>query len=223
MNTENFRRFGGGLFITLEGLEGAGKSTVADRLAKFLREMNYEVVSVGEPGGTDLGRSIRRLFLENFGEITPESEVALLVAAKKHLLATVIEPALERDAIVVCDRYTESLFAYQGGALGYDHDMIQALLDAADAARRSDYVLYLDITAEESARRSKSRRDTGGEYSVVDAKELEFHEKLRAGFEMEMSFRNPKTVGRIDASVDLPQVLAAVQNTIVQRMREIQS
>jgi len=223
MNTHSFRYFNGGWFTTLEGLEGAGKSTVAEHLVKFLRGMGYEVVHVGEPGGTDLGRGIRQLFLNNFDAITPEAEVALLVAAKKHLLSTVIEPALERGAIVVCDRYTETLFAYQGGAKGYDHDMIQGVLTALDAERESDFVFYLDISPEESCKRSKKRRDAGGEYSVVDAKELEFHKRLRVGFEREMAYRHSKTYARIDASKDLPAVLNAVENAALRRMREIQS
>src|SRR5690606_6353876 len=110
-----------GLFITLEGPEGAGKSTNRDFLADCLRAQGVDVVLTREPGGTELGERIRGLLLEPSGEpMIADAELLLVFAARAQHLAQVIEPALQRGAVVLCDRFTDATYAYQGGGRGLD-------------------------------------------------------------------------------------------------------
>lgn len=180
------RPFPNGQFITLEGPEGAGKTTQIERLRAWFESHGHDVVVVGEPGGTDFGKKIRELFLAEHRNITPEAEVALLVAAKSQLLQTVILPALDAGKVVLCDRYTDTLFAYQHHAKGHDRGMMQNILEAMNANLEPDLTILITIPAEESIRRSLKRRDEGGEYSNIDAEKIEFHQRVIDGLKYEI-------------------------------------
>ena len=122
-----------GFFITLEGGEASGKSSLTHRLFETLvKDHDLQVIVVHEPGGTPYGVKARELFLANHGTLVPEAEVGLLLTMKAQLLKTVILPALEEGKVVLCDRYTDTLLAYQHHAKGHDRKRMQALLDAFD-------------------------------------------------------------------------------------------
>lgn len=135
-----------GLFITLEGSEGAGKSTNSDWLAARLREMDVDLVQTREPGGTRLGERIRALLLEpGAPALTAQAELLLIFAARAQHLAEVIRPALARGALVLCDRFTDATYAYQGGGRGLPITSIAALEQQVQGHLRPDLCLVFDL------------------------------------------------------------------------------
>lgn len=179
-----------GLFITLEGLESAGKSTQCKRLKAALEEEGYEVVLVGEPGGTPYGQQARKLFLETHQDLVPAAEVGLLLTAKAQLLQTVIEPALMEGKIVICDRYTDTLFAYQHHAKGHERALMEEMIKAFRVDRQPDFTLLLRIDPDVSVRRSWERKNAGGEYSSFDAASVAFHTLVAFGLYKEITKRH---------------------------------
>lgn len=175
-------KINGGLFITLEGGEACGKSTQHERLAKSLEAMGYEVVRCHEPGGTEIGRDIRSVFLKHHQNMDPVAEIMLLLVAKRELQQKVIIPALERGAIVLCDRYTDTLVAYQGHAKGYNLETIYRLIDSTDTNFMPDLTLLYDVSTQVQEERILSRKKAGGETTSFDTAAREFHEKVREGF-----------------------------------------
>jgi dTMP kinase len=140
------------MFITFEGLDGSGKSTQAELLAEAIRGTGRDVVTTREPGGTSLGEQVRELLLQGHG-IAPWAEAALFAAARAELVDEVIGPALERGAVVICDRYLDSSLAYQGFARGLGIDRVLQLNLPAIGERLPDRTFLLDIDPDESARR----------------------------------------------------------------------
>lgn len=137
------------MFITFEGPEGAGKSTQAGLLATRLGERGTECVLVQEPGGTDLGADVRALLVRrNWTAIHPWAEAMLFSACRAQLIAEVIRPALERGAVVVADRFSDSTFAYQGAGRGLPLPQLKALIDIATQGLRPDLTVLLDLPVE---------------------------------------------------------------------------
>lgn len=182
-----------GRFITLEGPEGCGKSTMAARLASRLRECGRRVVTAREPGGTPTGEAIRAILQhdaagESFG---PETETLLFEASRAHLCREVILPALRSGAWVICDRFADSTTAYQGYGRGLPLAGLRALNDFAVGAATPDLTFLLDLDVGEGFRRIASRGAAGG--PVLDRMEREdraFHERVRAGY-LEMASAEP--------------------------------
>ena len=140
------------MFITFEGLDGSGKSTQAELLAESVRQAGRDVVTTREPGGTPLGERVRELLLQGNG-IAPWAEAALFAAARAELVEEVIAPALERGAVVICDRYLDSSLAYQGVARGLGIERVLQLNLPAIGERLPDRTFLLEIDPDESARR----------------------------------------------------------------------
>ena len=140
------------MFITFEGLDGSGKSTQAELLAEAIRQTGRNVVTTREPGGTPLGERVRELLLNGNG-IAPWAEAALFAAARAELVDEVIGPALERGAVVICDRYLDSSLAYQGVARGLGIERVLQLNLPAIGERLPDRTFLLEIDPDESARR----------------------------------------------------------------------
>ena len=148
-----------GRFITLEGAEGVGKSTHLPFVTNFLRACGLEVIQTREPGGTSLAEGVRQLFLSS-AVIPPESELLLLFAARASHLHEIIVPALHRGAWVVCDRFTDATYAYQGGGRGVDPAWIADLEARVQGGLRPDWVLVLDAPVAVGRARAASRRGT---------------------------------------------------------------
>lgn len=147
-----------GLFITLEGPEGAGKSTNRDYLASCLRAQGVEVLLTREPGGTPLAERIRGLLLEPSDEpMAADTELLLVFAARAQHLAQVIRPALERGAVVLCDRFTDATYAYQGGGRGLDVARIATLEQFVQGDLRPDLTLIFDLPVEIGLARAAAR------------------------------------------------------------------
>jgi dTMP kinase len=206
-----------GFFITLEGGEASGKSSVTHRLFETLtKEHGLDVIVVHEPGGTPYGLKARELFLTNHGSLVPEAEVGLLLTMKVQLLKTVIIPALEAGKIVLCDRYTDTLLAYQHHAKGHDRSRMQALLDAFDVDVPPDLTLFLDVPPVVAVQRLQRRRNEGGAYDDLDAAAIEFHEKIRNGFVYEMECSEwSKSQKRKVATVNADQPFDVVVDTVL--------
>jgi len=205
-----------GFFITLEGIEGSGKSTQARRLAEFLRERTHrEVVATREPGGTDVTQRIRSLLADPSAALDPRAELFLFLADRSHHVATVIGPALARGAIVVCDRYSDSTLAYQGYARGHDLELVRDLNAWASYAATPDLTLWIDCDVEVGLARANKR--AGGPGDRFEAEPLRFHEKVRRGF-TEITAAEPERVLRIDGSRDLDAVLAAIKVAVLSRL-----
>jgi dTMP kinase len=150
-----------GVFLTLEGGEGVGKSTNLGYVAQRLRERGIDVVTTREPGGTPLAEAIREMLLEVRDEsMAPLTELLLVFAARAQHLAEVIEPALARGAWVLCDRFTDATYAYQGGGRGMDTAVIEALETLVQQGLQPDLTMYLDLPPEVAdARMGQRQRD----------------------------------------------------------------
>jgi dTMP kinase len=192
-----------GRFITLEGGEGAGKSTQAKRLAEWLGRRGIEVKKTREVGGCPGAEDIRDLWLsksEGFWE--PDSELLLVTAARKEHIAKIIAPALARGVWVVSDRFVDSARAYQGLSLGLGLEKTDALYRMVAGAFQPDLTLYLDLPVETGLARMAARRGPDDRYQQ---KPKAFHEKLRAAY-LKLAALEPARIKTIDASGDADQV-----------------
>jgi len=195
-----------GLFITLEGGEGAGKSTSLAYVREFIEKTGREVVVTREPGGTPLGERIRELLLHGRDSICTDSEILLMFAARAEHLERVIRPALARGACVVCDRFTDATYAYQGGGRGVASERIRILEQWVQQGLRPDLTLLLDIPVELGL-------DRAGNRSAPDRFEREqrdFFERVRASY-LASAAREPDRIRVIDAAQDIPSVLGQLR------------
>lgn len=197
-----------GLFVTFEGPEGSGKSTQARLLYESLHARRYPVILTREPGGTRIGDLIRRIVLDlQHTEMAPTTETLLFSAARAQLVSEVIRPYLEQGGIVLCDRYADSTYAYQGYGLGRDLAELRMITAAATGGLRPDITFYLDISAEAGLER-KRRRHPGAriagqhgadqEWNRLDARELEYHKRVEAGYR-ELIAQDPERWRVLDA------------------------
>ena len=185
-----------GLFITIEGPDGSGKTSQAGRLAAALRARGHDVVLTREPGGTPLGERIRALLLTR-GEapIAPRADALLFNAARAQHVFEVIDPALGAGKVVVCARFADSTLAYQGYGEGVPLDDLRSLIRLATAGRTPDRTILLDVPVEAGLRRkSPDDRETRFETAF----DLAFHERVRAGF-LEMAAAEPDRWVIVDA------------------------
>lgn len=183
-----------GAFITLEGVDGAGKSTQVQKLIAHLEELGYTVCSLREPGGTAISEKIRGLLLDpENSEMTDECELLLYEASRAQLVCQVIEPALERGEIVVCDRFFDSTYAYQAGARGLDDALVRTANKLGSCGVSPDVTLVLDIDPKEAYARASQ-----GGVDRIEAAGLAFQQKVRAGYER-LAAEEPERVRLVSA------------------------
>lgn len=190
-----------GLFITLEGGEGAGKSSSLDFVRDWLKQHGQDVVVTREPGGTPLGEQIRDLLLHGRDGVSADTELLLMFAARAEHLSQVIRPALERGASVVCDRFTDATYAYQGAGRGIAGERIAILEQWVQQGLRPNLTLLLDLPVAQGLARAGNR-------SAPDRFEREqqaFFERVRRGY-LEAAAREPERIHVIDASRDIAAV-----------------
>lgn len=194
-----------GLFVSFEGIEGAGKSTQAVRLAERLRRDGREVVSVREPGGTGVGEDIRAALLAHRVEgVAPWCELCLYMASRAQLVREVIRPALARGAVVIADRFAESSVAYQGGGRRLGVRRVQALCEWVTDGLRPDPVFLLDLDPVLGLRRILSARGHEN-LDRLESEPIAFHRRIRAAYRR-MAGREPGRFVILDASFD-PEVI----------------
>jgi len=194
-----------GRFITLEGIEGAGKSTVARHLGEWLGARGVRVCLTREPGGTLLAERVRNIVLERGEEtLTPVTETLLMFAARGIHVETLIRPALARGEWVVCDRFTDATRAYQAGGRGVSATLIEELARAVHPRLAPDCTLLLDLPVEVGLARSK-KRSGSVPTDRFEAEPFVFFERVRAAY-LELALQEPKRFHIIDASVPLSEV-----------------
>ena len=207
-----------GLFITLEGPEGAGKSTNREYLAERLRERGIEVQLTREPGGTPLAERIRELLLDPSDEkMAVDTELLLVFAARAQHIAEVIRPALERGAVVLCDRFTDATYAYQGGGRGLSVERIAALEQFVQGALRPDLTLVFDLPVEVGLARAAAR----GRLDRFEQEGQAFFEAVRQAY-LQRAQREPQRYSLLDAAQPLEAVqraLDALLPSILERCR----
>jgi len=193
-------------FITIEGGEGAGKSTAQRFIAERLAERGITSVQTREPGGTPLAEAIRQTLLSVDGEAPVEmAELLLVFAARAQHLAKVIEPALARGDWVLSDRFTDATYAYQGAARGLSVEVISHLEQLVQSGRQPDKVLILDLPPEIGMARARSR----GELDRFERENHDFYERVRAGY-LQRAVAMPERYSIIDAGQDLEAVQSAM-------------
>lgn len=199
-----------GLFITLEGVEGCGKTTQLALLAEHLGRRGRRVVTTREPGGTPLAEALRGLLLDPAtGAISPLSELMMYAAARAQHVHAVIRPALERGDVVLCDRFCDSTLAYQGGGRGLAPDQIRTLNTLATGGLAPDCTLLFDLPVEEGLARSGKR----GVLDRIEGEPADFHRRVRAAF-LDIARAAPERITIIDASAPAEEVFKAVRDRV---------
>lgn len=202
------------MFISFEGPEGSGKTTQLPQLAQFLSEAGYTVFSTREPGGTSIGDQIRQVLLANQNtEMHPRSEILLFQASRAQLVEQEIQPRIGRGEIVLCDRYADSTIAYQGYGHRVDLAQLRGIVDFATGGLKPDLTLLLDLDVAVGL----TRRQKDGGINRLDAFELAFHERVRAGYH-ELAAAEPDRWVIIDAAQPPPQVQHDLRAAILSRL-----
>lgn len=201
-----------GRFITLEGIEGVGKSTNLEFVADWLRERGHQVVVTREPGGTPLAERLRELLLAGDGRVPALAELLLMFAARHSHLQELIEPALARGDWVLCDRFTDASFAYQGGGRGLDASLIATLETAVQGSRRPDLTLLLDAPPAATLTRRAGR---GGD-DRFERENAAFFARVRDAY-LARAAAEPARIATVDASQALPQVQADIAGVLAAR------
>jgi dTMP kinase len=197
-----------GRFITLEGIEGAGKSTVARVVCEWLAARSIPTRLTREPGGTPLAERVRQIVLERGSEqLSPVTETLLMFSARGIHVENLIRPSLERGEWVVCDRFTDATRAYQGTGRGVDGAWIDGLAAAVHGGVQPDCTLLLDLPPAIGLARARQR--SGLAADRFEAETEVFFTKVRAGY-LELARREPRRIRVIDAAVGLPEVQAQV-------------
>lgn len=205
-----------GMFITVEGPDGSGKTTQLQLLVRSLTEKGYEVVVTREPGGTKVGNSIREVLLSpEHDEMTPRVEMMLYAASRAQNVDQVIRPALNRGAIVVCDRFVDASIAYQGYGLQYDLTHILSLNEWATAGITPDLTFLFDLTPDQASRRMKDR----GQLDRIESRDEAFHQRVYDGFQKLLE-QHPKRMVRIDANATIEMIQDEVLDITLERLND---
>lgn len=200
-----------GLFLCFEGGEGAGKSTQSGLLVDWLREQGHTVLPTRQPGGTDVGREIRRIVLDPAtGALSPRTEALLYAADKAEHVDTVIRPALERGEVVVCDRYVDSALAYQGAGRDLSVDEVERVNRWATGDLRPHLTVVLDLEPSSGLGRFAER-------DRIEAEGVEFHARVRQGF-LDLAAADPDHYLVLDARAPVDEIAAAVRAAVREKL-----
>jgi dTMP kinase len=203
-----------GKFITIEGGEGAGKTTMMDRLAAWLESHGHRVVTTREPGGTVLAERIRAILLDNRnGELSSQSELLLVFASRAQHLDELIRPALARGETVLCDRFTDASWAYQGGGRGMPGEWIATLEQMVHGDLQPDLTLLLDLPVELGLKRASRR----GEADRFEQESPDFFNRVREAYR-ERAKVNTERFEFIDASGEIDQVWSQIEAVLEKRL-----
>jgi dTMP kinase len=198
-----------GLFITVEGIDGAGKSTHLEWLGEYFETRQRPVVLTREPGGTPLGEALRGLLLDSEHPISPETEALLMFAARREHLERVILPALGENQVVLCDRFTDATFAYQGWGRGVSLERLEILEDWVQAGLQPDLTLLFDVPLAVGQQRLGRDR----ELDRFERERADFFERVRAGY-LDRAARFPARVRIIDSTPDIAVVRKSLEELI---------
>lgn len=196
-----------GIFITLEGIDGCGKSTQTDLLMQKLDQEKISYIPVREPGGTAAGEAIRQVLLDNKYDLSLQAELLLYMAARSEVTRQVIMPALKTGKIVICDRFADSTMAYQGYGGGADLGWIRSLNKQATCGTTPDLTILLDLPPEEAVKRR------GGTADRMESKDIYFHRRVRAGY-LEIACEEPQRLYTLDATGGIESIHAQIWHVV---------
>ena len=200
-----------GIFITVEGGDGAGKSTQVSLMEKYLKDKGLSPLMLREPGGTPISEKIREIILDRKNsEMADMTEVLLYAAARAQLVEEVIIPELQRGRVIVCDRFLDSSIAYQGFGRGISVKAIEEINSFATAGISPDLTIYLDITPERSFRRKSLM---GDKPDRIEAEKLEFHQNVYNGYKY-VAEKHPDRVFCVDAAQDVEKVFEDIKKRL---------
>ena len=203
-----------GWFITVEGPEGAGKTTVIQMVAEELQKEGYPVLLTREPGGIRIAEKIRQIILDQeHQEMDPKTEALLYAAARRQHLVQKVVPALEKGMIVLCDRFIDASLAYQGYARKIGLDEVYEINKFAIGNTMPDLTLYFDIEPEIGLSRIKQNRNT--EVNRLDLENIQFHHRVREGYLL-LAEKFPERIKKIDARLTIDEVKNEVKKPILQ-------
>jgi dTMP kinase len=202
------------MFITFEGIEGSGKSTQLRRVAERIPG----AVVTKEPGGTPLADRIRAVLLDSSSQMDPVAEVLLFAASRRENTLKVIRPALDRGAVVLCDRYTDATLAYQGFGRLLNLDQLRALNAWATSSLVPDLTLLFDLPEKTGLARARTRNaDASQDEGRFEAEDLRFHQRVREGY-LTLAAAEPSRFERIDADGNVDDVYARVEAVLATRL-----
>jgi dTMP kinase len=205
------------MFITLEGIEGSGKTTQIQTIAQWLSATGRDCLTTREPGGTAIGGQIRSVLLDPDNcDLAPTAEMLLYVADRVQHLDTVVRPALAAGRVVVCDRYFDATLVYQGYARGLDKDIIRQLHQLACNGLMPDLTLLLDLDPEAGLARAWRRIHSDDAHAVesrFEREQLLFHQRVRSGY-LDLARLEPQRFAIIDADVDAQEVAAQIEDVL---------
>lgn len=197
------------MFITFEGIEGSGKTTQSELLARALQEKGFEVVHTYEPGGTKISEEIRKILLNpensNMSDLT---ELFLYLSARAQIVEEVIKPALKAGKIVICDRFSDATLAYQGYGRGLDKKLIQKLNSLVSQNIKPDLTIILDIDPKEGLQKAISLHKNAypeGKGDRIEQETIEFHQRVRDGY-LEIGKQNKKRVKIISCQKSIEEI-----------------
>jgi len=199
-----------GVFITLEGGDGSGKTTQAELLREWLDGQGRTVVRTREPGGTEVGVEVREIVLHHRGDISPRAEALLYAADRAHHVATVVRPALELGHVVIQDRYTDSSVAYQGAGRVLDPEEVRGLSEWATEGLRPDLTILLDLDAEAARGRLDEARTR---YDRLEAEASEFHDRVRSAY-LRLAQAEPDRFLVVDATRPVDEIAATIRERV---------
>ncbi len=206
-----------GLFITLEGPEGSGKSTQVRALAASLRRHGRQVVTLREPGDTPLGERVRRLLLSpSTGAISPRADAFLYMTARAQLVEAVIKPALSRGAVVICDRFLDATLAYQGYGSGLDVEALRCIGDFATQGIHPGVTILLDLPPADGLRRIRGGKDR------IERRAAAFHQRVRRGY-LALARREPRRFRIVDARRSRNLIAQEIHAAVAELLRHRRS
>ncbi len=202
------------MFISLEGSEGAGKSTLIDSLKKFFKKNKIEFLFTREPGATKEGQILREILLDKSIEIDPYTETFLLVADRLQHANKIVIPALSKDINVLSDRYIDSTYAYQGAGRGISQKYLDQIIEPLNLPM-PELTIYLDLPVEEGLKRAKYR----DELDRFEEEDIKFFERIRS-FYLEQAKKNPNRFLIVDSRKDKEEVFEISKNLILNKLNE---
>lgn len=194
-----------GKFITFEGIDGSGKSTQLKILADKLQSDGFDVLATQEPGGTPLGRQLRKVFLETEEKVAPLAELLLFAADRAQHVNFLIKPSLSAGKIIISDRYADATVAYQGAGRGFDTATINQIIQLATGGLKPDLTLFFDVSVEAAIARTHSRHVEGEQKNRMDSETVEFYERVRRSY-LQIANEEPARFRVIEASGAIDEI-----------------
>lgn len=208
------------MFITFEGPDGGGKTTQVAMTVETLKAREHNVLLTREPGGTDIGNQIRHVLHDMKNQaMHPRTELLMYSASRAQIVEEVIKPQLAKGGLVICDRFFDSTYAYQGYGHGLDLTQLKQITEFATGGLKPDLTILLDIAPEDSLQRRLSSLDKGGEWNRLDAMALDFHKRVRDGYHALVA-AEPSRWEVVNAAQSVEQVQTDILVVLEKRLKK---